>query len=187
MDAIELLGQGFAWTAVRIATVPASGLDAPTPCSLWDLHELLDHTVGALTMLTDAVATAPADTGPDAPDVRALGSTPWDRAIAALAARSGRAWEDPGVMDRTLELPIGTLPAPMVATVTLLEVVVHGWDISQASGEAAEIPDALALPVLDFARQAVVDANRGDNFAADLGLGDTPSDQLVAFLGRKPL
>jgi hypothetical protein len=37
-----------------------------------------------------------------------------------------------------------------------------------------------------FARQAVADADRGDNFAADLGIGDTASDQLVAFLGRKP-
>jgi hypothetical protein len=82
--------------------------------------------------------------------------------------------------------PIGTLPAPVVASGTLLEVVVHGWDISQASGEATEIPDVLAVPVLEFARQPVVDANRGDNFAADLGIGDTPSDQLIAFLGRKP-
>jgi uncharacterized protein (TIGR03086 family) len=90
-------------------------------------------------------------------------------------------------MDRTFELPIGTLPAPMLASSVLLELVVHGWDISQASGETVEIPDALALPVLAFARQAIVDANRGDNFAADLGIGDTPSDQLIAFLGRKPL
>jgi uncharacterized protein (TIGR03086 family) len=191
MDPTELLDQGYAWTAARIAAVPAEGLDAPTPCSTWNLQELLDHTIGVLTMLTDAVASGPADAGPDVPEVRALGSTPWDRAIAELAARSWRAWEAPGVMDRTFELPIGTLTAPMVMSSALLEAVVHGWDISQASGEAAEIPDALALPVLEFARRAVVDANRGDNFATDLGIGlgigDTPSDQLVAFLGRKPL
>ena len=187
MDAIELVDQGYSWTAARIAAVPADGLDAPTPCHLWSLQELLDHTIGALTMLTDAVATAPAHAGADAPDVRALGSTPWDRAIAELAAHSRRAWEAPGVMDRIFELPIGTLPAPTVASATLLELVVHGWDISQASGEAAAIPDVLARPVLDFAQRPVVDANRGDNFAADLGIGDTPSDRLVAFLGRKPL
>ena len=33
---------------------------------------------------------------------------------------------------------------------------------------------------------ALLAANRGDGFAADLGIGDTPSDRLVAFLGRKP-
>jgi uncharacterized protein (TIGR03086 family) len=186
MDTTELLARGYAWTAARIAAVPADGLDGPTPCSRWSLRELLDHTVGSLTMLTDAVAT-PADTGSDRPEVRVLGSTPWDRAIAGLAARSRRAWEAPGVMDRTVDLPIGTVPAPVAASATLLEAVVHGWDIGQASGEAVEIPDALAVPVLEFARRAVADAHRGDNFAADLGIGDTASDRLVAFLGRKPL
>ena len=90
-------------------------------------------------------------------------------------------------MDRTLELPIGTLPAPIVASGTLLEVVMHGWDISQATGERAEIPAALAVPVLEFARLAIGDAARGDHFGAEVGTGDSPSDALVAFLGRKAL
>ncbi|MCU1429019.1 MAG: hypothetical protein JWL83_3019 [Actinomycetia bacterium] len=185
MDTIELLAQGYAWTAARIAAVPADDLDVPTPCSGWNLQDLLSHTIGVVTMLTDAVATTAADADSDAPVVRVLGSTPWDRAIAEQAARSRRAWDAPGVMDRTFDLPIGTQSAPMLASISLLEVVVHGWDISQATGEAAEIPDALALPVLQFARQALNDANRGDNFAADIGIGDTATDQLVAFLGRK--
>jgi uncharacterized protein (TIGR03086 family) len=179
MDDLELLDHGYAWTAARIAAVPAESLDAPTPCSLWNLQELLDHTIGALTMLTDAVAAAPSKAE--------FASTAWDRAIAELAARSRRAWEAPGVMDRTMTLPIGTLPANVVLSGTLLELVTHGWDISHSGGEAADIPDVLALPVLEFARHSpAVDANRGDAFAADLGIGDTPSDQLVAYLGRKP-
>jgi uncharacterized protein (TIGR03086 family) len=160
--------------------VPAADLDSPTPCSRWDLRELLDHTIDSLTMLTDAL-----DAGADPADGPAPGSTSWDRAIADLAARSRRGWAVPGVMDRTFDLPIGAQPGPAMASVTLLETVVHGWDISQATGEAADIPDALARPILAFAREAVP-ADRGDAFAADLGIGDTPSDQLVAFLGRKP-
>jgi uncharacterized protein (TIGR03086 family) len=187
MNTIELLDQGYAWTAARIAAVSADGLDDPTPCSLWSLQELLDHTIGTLTMFADALAPAGAGAKPDAREVRALSETPWDRAIAELAARSRQAWKAPGVMDRTFELPFGTMPAPVAVSANLLEVVVHGWDISQASGEAADIPDALALPILEFAREALVDPNRGDNFAADLGIGGTPSDQLVAFLGRKAL
>jgi len=182
MDATDLLDHGYAWTAARIAAVPPDGLTAPTPCGRWNLEELLDHLIGSLTMLTEAVAGAP--TG--AEDVQPLGPSRWDRAIALLAARSRRAWEAPGVMDRSFELPIGTLPAPTMATTCLLEMVVHGWDVSQATGEAAAIPDVLARPVLELARRPIVDANRGDNFAADLGVGDTPSDRLVAFLGRKP-
>jgi uncharacterized protein (TIGR03086 family) len=183
MDNVELIPQAFAWTAARIATVPAEGLDRPTPCSGWNLQDLLDHTIGALTGLTDAVLAAPAKPGPDAPDEASHPA----QAIAELAHRSRRGWATPGVMDRTFELPIGTMTAPMLAGATLLEAVVHGWDISQSTGEAADIPDALSLATLEFARQALDDVNRGDNFADDLGVGDKPSDQLVAFLGRRPL
>jgi len=187
MNPTELLDLGITWTAARIAAVPWDGLDAPTPCASWNLRQLLDHTIGSLTMLTTAVASAPTAREPESIDVAALGSTSWDRAIAELAAQSRRAWRAPGVMDRTFELPLGTMTAQALASATLLEVVVHGWDISQATGEAADIPDALARPILDFARQPIVDANRGDHFGADLAIGDTPSEQLVGFLGRKPL
>jgi uncharacterized protein (TIGR03086 family) len=183
MDTTDLLDQGYAWTSARFAAVPADRLAAPTPCSEWNLGQLLDHTIESLTMLIDAVATGPAVP----PDTRAPGESSWSRAIAELADRNRRAWQAPGVMDRTIELPIGIMPAPMVVSVTMLEAVVHGWDISQATGEAAEIPDALAVPVLEFARQALDDGSRGDNFAAALDLGTTPSARLVAFLGRKPL
>jgi uncharacterized protein (TIGR03086 family) len=182
MDTIQLLDQGYAWTAARIAAVPASGLDAPTPCTAWDLRELLDHTIGVLRMVTDAVSTDGAGTAPSEP----LGPTAWDRAIAELATRSRQAWAAPGVMGRTFELPMGTMTAPVLAGSALLEAVAHGWDISQATGEAAAIPDALARPVLDFAREALADADRGGNFTGALGTGDTPSEQLVAFLGRTP-
>jgi uncharacterized protein (TIGR03086 family) len=183
----ELLDQAYAWTSARIVAVSASGLDDPTPCSRWSVQDLLDHTFDTLAMFTDTVAPAGADD--HAPDVRALGPNVWDRAIAELAGRSRWAWQGPGVMDRTFELPapMGAQPAAVVASANLLEVVVHGWDISQATGEGEEIPEALALPTLAFARQALGDAPRGDHFAADLGIGDAPSDRLVAFLGRKAL
>ncbi|GAC1374998.1 MAG: TIGR03086 family metal-binding protein [Acidimicrobiales bacterium] len=186
MDSTALLDQAYAWTSARIVVVSANGLDDPTPCSRWSVQDLLDHTFDTLAMFTDTVAPPGADA--HVPEVRALGSTPWDLAIAELATRSRRAWQAPGVLDRTFDLPapMGAQPAAVVASANLLEVVVHGWDISQATGEGAAIPETLALPVLEFARQALGDAPRGDHFAADLGIGDTPSDQLVSFLGRKP-
>jgi uncharacterized protein (TIGR03086 family) len=183
--ATDLLDQGYAWTIARIAAVPADGLDAPTPCGLWNLHQLLDHTIDTLAVFTDAISDDLTDTA--APDRPAPGPAHWLHAMAELANRGPRAWKAPGVMDRTLELPFGTMPAPVAASANLLELVVHGWDISQATGEAAEIPDALALPVLEFARAAIPDTARGEAFGVELDLGDTPSDRLVAFLGRKPL
>jgi uncharacterized protein (TIGR03086 family) len=178
MDDRELLAQGFGWTAGRIAGVSEGGLDGPTLCGEWNLRQVLEHTIDTVRQLVEAIeAEAPGDTT----------NEEWEQAIDELAARSRRAWAVPGVMERTFTTAMGTMSAPMLVSSTLLELVVHGWDVSQATGEAAAIPDALAVPILDFARGAIADDARGDMFAADLGLGDAPSDQLVAFLGRKPL
>lgn len=159
MDAIELLDQGYAWTAARIAAVPAAGLEAPTACGRWSLRDLLDHTIDTLGVFVDA--------------------------IAELAVRSRQGWTAPGALDHTYELRFGTMPGQIAASANLLELVVHGWDIGQATGEAIDIPVELAEPILEFAQAAIGDANRGEQFAADLGIGDTPSDRLVAYLGRK--
>ena len=51
MDVAELLDHGIAWTAARIAAVPPDRLDLSTPCSRWNLEELLDHTIDSLEML----------------------------------------------------------------------------------------------------------------------------------------
>jgi len=171
---IDLLHQAYGWTAERIAAVDPAGLDTPTPCGRWELRDLLDHTVGVLTIITEAV-------DPTA----SIGPGEWGERMDAIAERRP-AWSAPGLADQVFELPFATMPGSVLAIVGVLESVVHGWDIGQATGENVEIPDHFAFPVLAFARGAIADGDRGDNFAADLGLDGSPSDQLVAFLGRKP-
>jgi uncharacterized protein (TIGR03086 family) len=212
-DVIDLLEQGYAWTAGRIAQVRPDDLDTPTPCEGWQLRHLLDHLVGSLERLAAAAegeggdgdrdGAAPADP-PDgrtqadsasqaAGPGQARAQTLTDRlgddcghaAFDAVRRRALAAWRRPGVMARTCELPLGTLPAPAAAHINLVEVVVHGWDVSQAIGEAAAIPPGLAEPMLEFSRKAV-DPARGRAFGPDLAVGDTVGDRLVAFLGRKP-
>lgn len=181
IEATTLLDQGFAWTAARVAAIPADALDAPTPCGSWTLRELLDHTLDTVGVFADAIA------GPaDAPVAPPMGQSSWSVAFAELVARVHRGWTDPEAMDRTYELRFGAMPGPVMASANLLEVVVHGWDTAQATGEAVDIPDGLALPILAFARAAITDDGRGDAFGPDLAVGDTPGEQLVAFLGRMP-
>ncbi len=180
MHTIDLLDQGYAWTAARIATITPDDLERPTPCDQWVLRALVEHTLGSLSMFVDTVTGAVAERRPPTPER-------WVRDVEELAAGSHAAWRAPGALDREYDLPMGTLPAATVAGANLLELVVHGWDVGQSTGEAAAIPDDLAVPILAFAHEAVVEGTRGDNFRAPLDLGGSPSDRLVSYLGRKPL
>lgn len=203
-DIIELLEQGFAWTAERVAQVGPDDLDTPTPCDGWQLRDLLDHMLGSLDRLAGAaegeVAEAQVRTDAPAPsaspaltDAPTASPAPTDRlgddcglaAFAAVRQRAMDVWHQPDVMGRTCELPLGSLPALVAAHINLVEVVVHGWDVSQSTGEAAAIPPELAEPILEFSRQAIGPA-RGGAFGPDLEVGDTVPDRVVAFLGRKP-
>jgi uncharacterized protein (TIGR03086 family) len=181
-----LLDEGFAWTAARIAAIPADALDAPTPCGSWTLRELLDHTLGTVGAFADALAARAPERPITEPPAPVAGERTWSVAFAELAGRIQRGWTDPEALGRTYELPFGTMPGPVMASANLLEVVVHGWDIAQATGEAVDIPDELARPILAFAQAAIGDDGRGDAFGPALGGGGTPGEQLIAFLGRTP-
>jgi uncharacterized protein (TIGR03086 family) len=177
---VELLEQGFGWTDDRLARVGPGDLDAPTPCDGWRLRELLNHMLAALGRLAAA-----AEGGVAPPERDRLGDDCGRSAFAEVRERALTVWQAPGVMERTCALPLGAIPAPMAARLNLVEVVVHGWDVSRATGERADIPDGLARPILDFSRRAVEPA-RGRAFGPDLTTGESLSDRTVSFLGRRP-
>jgi uncharacterized protein (TIGR03086 family) len=194
-DIIDLLEHGHAWTADRLARVEPGDLDIPTPCEGWQLRQLLDHMLTSLERLAAAAAEggdrgesgdrADGGDGPGEAAIDRLGDDCGRAAFAAVRRRALAVWHEPDVMGRTCALPIGVVPAAVAAHITLVEVVVHGWDVSQATGEAADIPPELAEPILEFSRQAV-DPARGRAFGPDLDVGDTVGERAVAFLGRKP-
>ena len=92
------------------------------------------------------------------------------------------------MLSGTCELPFGPAPVQVAARIALLDAVVHGWDVARATGEAADIPDELAEPILAFAPDLLPGAPRGTAFADEVTTDkpNSASDRLVAFLGRKP-
>lgn len=181
LEAVALLDVGLDWTAARIAHVGPDDAGAPTTCDGWALRDLLEHTLDTVGVFADAI-----DGPAEEPLAVDAGERSWSGEFADLARRIRRGWADPAAMDRTYEPRFGTMPGPVMAGANALEVVVHGWDIAQATGEAVVIPDELAIPILSFARAAITDEGRGDAFGPDLQVGVTPGEQLVAFLGRVP-
>lgn len=187
MDAITQICEGYEWTAERVAAVHATDLAAPTPCVGWDLRQLLNHLLGALTLHLDAAEGKEADRSGTSPDANRIGDDPPAVPFDAVAARAKRTWNEPGVLDRTCVLPMGSVPASAVVMLHVTEVVLHGWDIGQATGECATVPAHLAVAILEFAREFGVDAHRGESFADELPpASDAPSDRLLAFFGRTP-
>jgi uncharacterized protein (TIGR03086 family) len=184
MELLDALSQTFDHATKVVAGVRADQLDAPTPCREWDLRTLVAHTMGVVINMGRGAGGADL-----LPDINAvpldadLGAQFRDAADRTLAAWSARGLEG--------EVDIGAGPMPVDAgmSINLLDTATHSWDIARATGQDGSLPDALAATVLDVCRGFVTDDIRkfaGFDPAVPVARDASTTDQLVAFLGRKP-
>lgn len=164
-----------------IAGIRDDQWSAPTPCTDWTVHDLVNHLVGAnlvfVALLSDQ---APPDRGTDH-----LGDDPAgayrDSGIALQAA-----FEQPGVLQRTFHGPLGTASGAERLQIRIVDLLAHGWDLARATGQPTELPEDLAEQALTFARIQLATMPRTGRFGpAQTVADDAPAiDRLVAFLGR---
>jgi hypothetical protein len=80
-----------------------------------------------------------------------------------------------------------SLASSLLACAGALEIAVHGWDVSQATGGREPIPAALARDLLTWVDVLVSDADRPHRFDYPLdGPAIGPSSRLLRILGREP-
>jgi uncharacterized protein (TIGR03086 family) len=186
--ASDLLERAVSYALGSVAKVAPQFLSRPTPCSDWDPRMLLHHVNDSLAALHEGIDTgfispdpAPGDTG-DA-GAADLAQNFRDRACRLLAA-----WTTATCDDRMIAIGGSPLTASIVAVTGAIEIAVHGWDISRSCERNQPIPPSLATEILTICPLVVIDATRQSQFAAPVTVPPlaSPSDRLVAFLGRNP-
>ena len=94
---------------------------------------------------------------------------------------------EPGALERTVHAPFGAVPGATFARFVVLDGLVHGWDLSTATGQSYAPPDALVAEVEAFATEALPPLRDGDTFAeaTDAPAGASPIERLAALTGRQ--
>jgi uncharacterized protein (TIGR03086 family) len=191
MDMFPAFEHAVASTDEIVKAVPVGQLDAPTPCTEWDVRTLLNHVIGTLWLAEglfgDQAPRYPMAPG-GLPQADLAGGDPAaayaEAAAAALAAaRAGDA------LTRVHVTPLGEMPGPALAGFTTLDILVHGWDLATATGQPADLDGRLAAHALGFAEQALAtpESRAGRIGPAMPVAADAPlTERLVAFLGRRP-
>lgn len=62
------------------------------------------------------------------------------------------AFDQPGVLERTYRGPLGAATGAERLQIRLYDLLAHGWDLAQATGQPAELPDDVAEQSLAFVR-----------------------------------
>lgn len=158
-------------------------LDDPTPCSEFTVHDILDH------MMVLGGSFAYWFRGEEAPDLKPLPVYGWvpSSEFRKVMEDLLDAVKSPGAMERTISAPVGELPGETFARLVAVDGLLHGWDLSRATGVHFEVPPAVLRAVDDFAREALTDDVRASGaFAAELiaPADASPIDALAAFSGR---
>jgi uncharacterized protein (TIGR03086 family) len=165
-----LLDRAAGYAVAAVAAVPAGASAWPTPCTRWNVRQLLDHLDDSVAVLTEALADG---------QVEPRAVTFAERAARLPALSAAR----PG------PVVVGGCPvrADLVSAAGALELTVHGWDLRQACGRPEPIPPDLAVGLLAVAGLVVPVTRRplfADQVAPPPSAG--PGDRLVAYLGRSP-
>jgi uncharacterized protein (TIGR03086 family) len=152
--------------------------DQPTPCADYTCGDLVEHFAQSLAQL-GAMA------GADVSD-QADGSL--ENRLSVLAAGVIDGWRARGT-DGTVRTPDGhEMPADFIASILPLELALHGWDLTQASGQTLHLSDEVVAYLRELA-EPVVPPGRGRSFGPEVepAPGANALDRLAAYAGRKPL
>jgi len=174
-------------TADLIGSLADDQLVRATPCVTLCVGDLVDH-LGAFAVAF--VGAAHKDGGGSSPPPPADGANleqGWRERIGRDLAALADAWRDPQAWEGVTVAGGVELPAEVIGVIALDELVVHGWDLAVATGqayepEAGDVDAALAL-VASF------DAPRdGELFGPVVPVADgaPPLDRLLGLTGRDP-
>lgn len=200
---VQQLARALAVPARLITRIAPGQWDLPTPCPRWSVRGLVGHLVDSHQMV--AVRVRPAGTDAPEPLVPRQSTGP-DRTLAHAYREAADtlvdALSDPDALDRPIILrpgpavpavsaptdPGGRMVSGLVALhLQVVEALVHGWDLAQATDQRVVWPEDLAEQSLAFMigrLTAYREARAGYAPPRAAGAFAPAIDRLVACLGR---
>ncbi len=147
-----------------------------TACTKFTVAQLTDHLMGSITALGGAAGGVfPPATAPTL-----------EERVADAAQVALEAWDGRGT-DGMVRIGENDLPAAVALGILSIELLVHGWDYAQATGQPLTVPDAVAAHVLEQAGTIITPEGRlhvGFDPALPAGPDAGALDRLIAFTGR---
>jgi len=171
----------------RLTAITDDDWGRPTPCTEWNVRQLVNHIVSHEYRYADNLATNNSEYYVASRDDDFLGDDPhgsWPRGVALL----DEAIAGLDSLDTTISFLL-PLPARDVLLVRVFEATVHTWDVSRAIGFDERIDERLAMLTYPLLERLIQVPATQAFFAPPqdtLPSTATPQDRLLHLAGRKP-
>ena len=171
-QSMDVLTRALDQTEAVLSAIPTDRLADATPCTEWDVADLVAHVVvdprNFVTMSSGAQ-----------PDWSVMPPLPadWTAEFRSAADDLMRMWRE-----------AGESASPQSMDWQTAEFAIHTWDLVRAIGLPTDLDPEVAQRGLDFMSAALTPDNRGDAFRPSVPIeeGAPVYDRLVAFAGRNP-
>ncbi|MBD8870761.1 TIGR03086 family metal-binding protein [Nocardioides donggukensis] len=151
----------------------------PTPCSEFDCHGVAEHLFGSLVGLGSMAGV----------EVRNPETGSLENRVSVMADQAITGWRARG-LDGSVPGPGGhEMPAGFAASILSIELLLHGWDFAQASGQKIEASEELVGYVRGLAEQIIPGSRSRGAFGDEVEpwSGASSLDSLAAYSGRTPV
>jgi uncharacterized protein (TIGR03086 family) len=167
-----------------LANISKEDLEKQTPCQSWKVQDVISHLVEGADFFVSSVGGEASGAGADA------GASDYEAAFNDTSERILNAFNQPGALDKEVDLPFGRVPASFLVGIATTDTFTHAWDIARATGQSTDIDPEFAAELLERAKATIPESVRGDDGTTLFGPeqhapeGAPVADQLAAFLGR---
>jgi uncharacterized protein (TIGR03086 family) len=132
-DTAELHRRAVEAFGARVQAVADDQWELPTPCSDWNVRQLVNHLVYENCWTAPLMAGSTIAEVGDRFEGDLLGDSPkaaWDES----AEEATTAVQAPGALERIVDLSSGPTPAREYVMQLFADHLIHGWDLARAIG-----------------------------------------------------
>jgi uncharacterized protein (TIGR03086 family) len=185
-EMLNALDEVYANANRLVASVRDDQWENETPCSEWNVRELVDHMTGTSRICCSAASRTDPQASADGAAHRDAAADETAAVFAAAAEAAAAAWRGAGALDGMVSVP-AEMPAVAALGVNIIDIGTHAWDLATAIDQDSGLsPEVVAL--IDQWNRKIV----SDDVRAGGGFGeivDPASDdelaQMLAFVGRQ--
>lgn len=193
VDRFALASAGF---ADRLRVVRDDQWTGPTPCTEWNVRQLVNHMARANLSYVRLLEGGTAAEFVRQRDADALGDDPvgaFDRSVRACA----RAYARTGALRQFVDHPSGKITAGQALAMRTADTIVHTWDLARAVGADERLDADLVAWICDHLEEIYaglpetpISATTTHRFFApppgELGPDAGRQDRLLHLMGRWP-
>ena len=175
-DVVRRWSETAALFSDRLEGVAAHHWELTTPCSDWNVRQLVEHAVGTQTRFASllGIGIGIEEAGAD-----------WDVVRSAMATRL----TDPDALAATVDVPgLGPMSAEQIVEICANDLLLHTWDLARAIGADEALPATSVSACLTWLKELPETVLRSGRYA-EARVIDAQADlqtQLLAFAGRQP-